>query len=115
MCTKLEIKPQEVFISKRERELVLLAAKGLSNREIADTLCLSERTVKSVMHRAYVKLGARNRYHAMKQAIHLRLLSIEEILTEDAIVDLLATAKPEVINRIAHKALSKALYFSYPE
>jgi len=51
----------------------------------------------------------------MKQAIHLRFLSIEEILTEDAIVDLLATARPEAINRIAHKALSKALYFSYPE
>jgi len=115
MSTKPEIKPQKVFISKRERELVILAARGLSNREIADTLYLSERTVKSVMHRAYVKLGARNRYQAMKQAVNLRLLSIEEMLTEDELVDLLATARPEVINRIADRALSKALYFSYPE
>jgi len=115
MSTKPEIEPQEVFVSRREREIVLLAARGLSNREIADTLCLSEHTVKSVMHRAYAKLGARNRYQATKQAVNLRVLSIDEILTEDELVDLLATARPEAINRIAHKALSKALYFSYPE
>ena len=115
MSTKPEVKPQEVFISNRERELVHLAARDLSNREIADTLCLSERTVKSIMHRVYIKLGARNRYQALKQAINIRLLSIEEVLTEDELVDLLATAKPEAIDRIAQKALSKALYFSYPE
>jgi DNA-binding CsgD family transcriptional regulator len=113
MNTKTEIKPQEFFVCKRERELVLLAAKCLSNREIADTLCLSECTVKAVMHRLYVKLEARNRYQAMKQAINRRLLSIEEMCTEDELVDLLATAKPEVIDRIAHKALSKTLYFNY--
>lgn len=36
-------------------------------------------------------------------------------IPSDELVDLLATARPEAINRIAHKALSKALYFSYPE
>ncbi|MCJ7521976.1 MAG: LuxR C-terminal-related transcriptional regulator [Dehalococcoidia bacterium] len=114
MTTKTEIIPREVMVSRRERELILLAARGLGNKEIANMLHLSERTVKSTLHRAYVKLGTHSRYQAVIQAIKLRLISLEEILTEDEIVELLKSAKPETINRIAQKALSKALDFNYP-
>jgi DNA-binding CsgD family transcriptional regulator len=115
ITTKTAIKSREVVVTNRERELMLLAARGLGNRGIATMLNLSERTVKSTLHRAYVKLGAHSRYQAVIQAIKLRLFSVEEILTEDELVELLSSAKPETINRVTQKALSKALDFNYPE
>jgi DNA-binding CsgD family transcriptional regulator len=111
VTTKTAIVSREVPITNRERQLILLAARGLGNREIATMLCLSERTIKSTMHRAYVKLGAHNRYQAVVQALQLRLFSVEEILAEDELVEILSSAKPETINRVAQKALSKALDF----
>ncbi|MFZ4156805.1 LuxR C-terminal-related transcriptional regulator, partial [Streptomyces pseudogriseolus] len=48
-------------LTTREREVAALAAGGLSNREIADRLVLSVRTVENHLHRAYHKLGATHR------------------------------------------------------
>jgi DNA-binding NarL/FixJ family response regulator len=48
-------------LTKREREIAVLAAGGRSTREIAETLFLSARTVENHLHRAYVKLGVTDR------------------------------------------------------
>jgi DNA-binding CsgD family transcriptional regulator len=48
-------------LSPREREVALLAARGLSNRAIADELVLSVRTVENHLRSAYVKLGITRR------------------------------------------------------
>jgi DNA-binding CsgD family transcriptional regulator len=50
-----------VELSEREREVVDLAAAGLTNKEIATELFLSMRTVESHMSKALRKLGARSR------------------------------------------------------
>lgn len=47
--------------SKREREVLLLVRCGLANREIADRLCISERTVKSHVNRLLHKFRVKNR------------------------------------------------------
>jgi DNA-binding NarL/FixJ family response regulator len=47
--------------TRREREVVTLAAGGLSNREIADRLVVSVRTVDNHLHSAYSKLGVAGR------------------------------------------------------
>lgn len=44
-------------LTDREREVAALAARGLSRREVAERLYLSERTVGNHLHRAYGKLG----------------------------------------------------------
>jgi DNA-binding NarL/FixJ family response regulator len=44
-------------LSAREREVATLAREGLSNRQIADRLYLSVRTVENHMSRALRKLG----------------------------------------------------------
>jgi len=49
------------MLSSRQREVMLLAAKGLSNKEIARRLEISEGTVKVHLHCIYGKLGIRNR------------------------------------------------------
>jgi len=49
------------LLSKREMEIVLRVAQGLTNREIADSLGLSPHTVKNCLFRVFDKLGISNR------------------------------------------------------
>lgn len=48
-------------LSRREREIVLLVSKGLSNRVIGERLYISERTVKTHLSTIFNKTGARSR------------------------------------------------------
>jgi DNA-binding NarL/FixJ family response regulator len=48
-------------LTERELGVVRLVARGLSNRELAQALYLSEATVKSHVARILFKLGVRNR------------------------------------------------------
>lgn len=48
-------------LSRREQEVADLAARGLSNRAIAETLVLSERTIENHLYRAFAKLGITSR------------------------------------------------------
>jgi DNA-binding CsgD family transcriptional regulator len=50
-------------LSRREREIALLAIGGSSSREIAEQLSLSTRTVDNHLQRIYVKLGIPGRAH----------------------------------------------------
>jgi len=48
-------------LSKRENEITLLMATGLSNKELARKLNLAEGTIKIHLHNIYKKLGISNR------------------------------------------------------
>lgn len=61
-------------LSEREREVLLLVAKGLSNREIAERLFLAEGTVKNYVTNILGKIGARDRTQAAVRAQQLGLL-----------------------------------------
>ncbi|MCU1358131.1 MAG: HTH-type transcriptional regulator malT [Acidimicrobiales bacterium] len=50
-----------VPLSRREREIALLAAQGIASKEISDRLFLSIRTVNNHLQRAYTKLGVTSR------------------------------------------------------
>jgi DNA-binding NarL/FixJ family response regulator len=60
--------------SERERDIVRLLAAGLSNREIADRLCLAEGTVKNYVTTILQKLGARDRTQAALRAREMGLI-----------------------------------------
>jgi DNA-binding CsgD family transcriptional regulator len=57
----LELAGPVAELTSREREIATLAAGGSSNREIADALTVSVRTVETHLQRAYTKLGVTSR------------------------------------------------------
>jgi NarL family two-component system response regulator LiaR len=61
-------------ITARELEILNLIARGLSNREIAAQLFVSENTVKTHCSRAFDKLGAARRTQAVQRGKELGLL-----------------------------------------
>lgn len=63
-----------VQLSGRDRELLALAADGLTTAEIAQRLHLSPNTVKTYWQRLYEKLGARDRVSALAEAMRQGLL-----------------------------------------
>jgi DNA-binding CsgD family transcriptional regulator len=59
-------KREELRITPRELEILELIAQGMSNREIAAKLFVSENTVKTHSSRVFDKLGARRRTQAVQ-------------------------------------------------
>lgn len=55
-------------LTPREQDLARMVARGLRNREIADTLCISEGTVKVHLHNIYEKLGVKGRVALLRYA-----------------------------------------------
>ncbi len=64
----------ELGITPRELEILGLIAAGLSNREIADKLFVSENTVKTHSSRLFDKLGAQRRTQAVQLGKEARLI-----------------------------------------
>ncbi len=56
-------------LTKRECDVLTLAARGLSNKEIAAALCISERTVNTHMEHINRKLGANSRCRSVAIAV----------------------------------------------
>ena len=52
------------LLSEREQSVLRLLADGLSNKEIAIKLCLSEKTVRNILSTIYGKLDVSNRTQA---------------------------------------------------
>ncbi|WP_047538992.1 helix-turn-helix transcriptional regulator [Methylotenera versatilis] len=51
------------LLTNREKQVAIEAAKGLSNKEIARILAITERTVKAHLSAAFERLGAKDRLH----------------------------------------------------
>ena len=68
------LRQQTLGITARELEILTLVARGLSNREIATQLFVSENTVKTHCARVFDKLGAARRTQAVLRGKELGLL-----------------------------------------
>ena len=75
--------PEESSLSDREAEILLLAARALSNREIAGHLHLSETTVKRHLSNVYRKLGVHTRAEAARKALSEGWISAWDVSREE--------------------------------
>jgi DNA-binding NarL/FixJ family response regulator len=69
-------KEQAVHFSKRETQVLKLAASGKTNRDIGKALFISESTVKFHMHAILNKLDAGNRTEAVSIAVQLGMITL---------------------------------------
>jgi DNA-binding CsgD family transcriptional regulator len=69
-----EARLRELAVTPREREILELIATGMSNREIAEKLFVSENTVKTHSSRLFDKLGAKRRTQAVQLGKQLGLI-----------------------------------------
>lgn len=67
-------KIEELEISKREYQVLQNISEGLSNKEIADRLFVSESTIKTHVSNILVKLNAKRRTQAVKIAKSLQII-----------------------------------------
>lgn len=78
-CRLLALDPDKIDenqdVSHREREILRFVAAGLSNRDIAQAVHLSEATIKWHLHNLFAKLGVRSRTQAVLKGKSLGLLS----------------------------------------
>ena len=66
-------------LSAREIEVIKLAAKGMSNKSIADELHLSRRTIEGKLRTIFNKLGVGSRTEAVIQAMERGWITLEEL------------------------------------
>ena len=69
-------------LSARELEILLLAARGLSNHQIARSLNVAEGTIKRHLSNTYEKMGVRSRGEATKKALSEEWITIQDV-TDD--------------------------------
>ena len=60
-------------LTKREKEVLLLLAQGHDNKAIAETLFLSEQTVRNHVSQIYSKIGVHDRIEVMLMVNKMRI------------------------------------------
>ncbi len=73
----------ESSISARELEILLLAARGLSNRQIAAKLTVAEATVKRHLANTYSQMEVGSRSEAVRKALSEEWITIQEVTQQD--------------------------------
>jgi DNA-binding CsgD family transcriptional regulator len=92
---------QDTLLTKRERDVLILVGRGLTDREMADTLQLSIGAVRSFLYRAYAKLGARKRADAVMLALKRGEISIAEMYSLNELLEFLAPLGAESVEKLA--------------
>ena len=77
--TKTSEAKSGIDLSEREKEVLKLAARGMNNKDIADKLCISIRTVQGHINAIFHKLGVGSRTEAIFQSVKKGWLSFDDL------------------------------------
>ena len=69
-----QAKKKKSSLTEREQEVLSVLTKGFTNKEIADSLCISEKTVKTHLNNIFRKLNVTRRLQAILYAISRGIL-----------------------------------------
>ncbi|TAK33259.1 MAG: LuxR family transcriptional regulator [Chloroflexota bacterium] len=92
---------QDAILTKRERDVLILVGRGLTNVEIADSLYISVDAVRTFLNRACNKLGACKRADAVVLALNQREIGIGEIFSVNELAQILAPWGAESVEKMA--------------
>ena len=92
---------QNTILTRGERDALIFVGHGLTNKEIAERLCLSVSTVRNMLDKACLKLGARHRGDAFMLACKQRAINMGDVFTLDEILRFLAPLGPESLEKMA--------------
>jgi ATP/maltotriose-dependent transcriptional regulator MalT len=74
----------EGIVSDRELEVIVLVARGFSNRQVATELHISEATVKRHLANIYQKIGVGSRGDAVRTALTEQWIGFHEVVSGDS-------------------------------
>ena len=103
---------QDSLLTKREKEVLVLVARGMTNQQIADQFCTSVSTVRTFLYQACHKLEANNRAQAFISALRRRALNVDEVFSLNELVELLDSLGPEEMETVAQRLRHKIEYGS---
>ena len=112
------------IMSKRELDVLRLISEGASTKDIADSMCLSEKAVEYHRSNILKKLGSNNMAHAINQAVRLGILTcIAAMVSVNAVasvpepeaVDLGLSVKWANCNLGATSPIGEGEYFAFGE
>jgi len=92
---------QDTILTQSERDVLTLAARGLTNKEIADALYMSISTIRAFLYHAYPKLGVHRRADAVMLALKRGEISVGEIHSPDELLDSLVPLGADTLDKIA--------------
>ena len=78
MTMSTEAQKSQELLSERESEILKLVAMGMSNKEIARKLFLSERTIKAHLTNIFNKLNVASRSEAIVKGLKWGLITLED-------------------------------------
>ena len=84
LAAERQPEPEELVLTAREIQILRMLEKGLSNRDIADQLCIALHTVKNHVHSLLGKLGVGSRAQAVavSRSMQYSVVSSKELGTE---------------------------------
>ena len=77
--SKVHLHSSKDLLSQREREVLFLLARGLSNKEMANRMGLSTRTIDRHIASMFMKMQVNSRTRAVLKALRQGVLSLQDI------------------------------------
>ena len=101
---------QSGILTNRERDVLILSSRGLTNLEIAEKLCMTTSAVRTFLNRAFTKLGASKKADAVQLALKLKEINVGDICSLDEFANYLAPLGVEPIEKLADLLVEKHNY-----